>query len=108
MKVTVTKEVAKAFEYLKEIRNYTSDNDLLSEHAEAITTKDWYDNLQPLNKVDLMTFAKMLINGYEVEATAEESILKYFNTTSWKQERDAVVFVLNTLKVKIPGVNDIA
>lgn len=105
MKVTVSKEVAKAFEYLKEIRNYTSDNDLLTEHAEAIATKDWYDSLEPLNKVDLITFSKMLIAGYEVEQTAEEKVAEIIKEFP-SEFHEFAVAIFNILNIKIPGVND--
>lgn len=113
MKVTVSKEVANAFEYLKEIRNYTSDNDLLTEHAEAIATKDWYDSLEPLNKLDLITFSKMLIEGYEVEQTPGEKVAELFKAKfgdGWGNYQDGVRYgirkTLDTLNIKIPGVND--
>lgn len=105
MKVTVSKEVANAFEYLKEIRNYTSDNDLLTEHAEAIATKDWYDSLEPLNKVDLITFSKMLIEGYEVEKTVEERVAEVIEDFPSEFHKFAAE-IFNILNIKIPGVND--
>ncbi len=105
----MTKEVATAFERLKELRNHTSDNDLLSEHAEAFATRDWYDGLEPLNKVDLMTFAKMLIHGYEIEQTAEEQLAEFYKVKPFNEfgrgVRYGIKFALDALNLKIEGVN---
>lgn len=111
MKVTVSKEVANAFEYLKEIRNETSDNHLLAEHAEAFTTRDWKDNLEPLNNVDLITFAKMLIDGYEVDLTTEEKFLEEYQEylrigAGHRTLAEGMRMAIDILGIKIPGVND--
>lgn len=66
-KVKVPVEVDEAFKHLKEIRHYLNDSDLLIEHVEAVQSNDWFGDVEPLNKVDAITFARMLIDGYEVD-----------------------------------------
>lgn len=72
-----------------------------------------------LAKLDPLTLAAALINGYEVEATPEDRVREYFAELQEKQrtaqsrgvtfslecEREGVINTLNLLGVKIEGVN---
>jgi hypothetical protein len=71
-KAKVSQEVAAAFEHLKVIRYYLNENELLIEHVEAFQTSDWFGTMEALNCVDVLTFARMLINGYEIEVSKDE------------------------------------
>lgn len=64
-KAKVSKDVVEAFEYIRKVRYYLNDSELLVEHVDAIQTNDWFSEAEPLNNVDALTFAQMLLNGYE-------------------------------------------
>ncbi|NME91527.1 hypothetical protein [Bacillus velezensis] len=110
MKPTITKEQA------AELETYRRSGDLDIQILGAAC-----DNVLggKLAKLDLLTLAAALVNGYEVEATPEDRVREYFAELQEKQrtaqsrgvtfslecERDGVINTLNLLGIKIEGVN---
>ncbi|PAK29582.1 hypothetical protein CJ467_14385 [Bacillus velezensis] len=110
MKPTITKEQA------EELKAYRRSGDLDIQILGAAC-----DNVLggKLAKLDLLTLAAALINGYEVEATPEDRVREYFAelqekeraaqsrgvTFSLECEREGVINTLNLLGIKIEGVN---
>lgn len=76
-KVKVFRGVAEAIEYLlsHEHYEYTKEK-LLATHAkmEKYPKRTWLDVASPLNDIDLLTLAEILVKGYEVEMTPHERI----------------------------------
>jgi hypothetical protein len=112
-KVKVSREVAEAIEYLlnHEHYGYTKEKLLLT-HAEMerFPKRTWADN-SALNNVELLDLAAMIVNGYEVEQTPEEIIKeKYEELFDYEPIdracKDSFRFILDTLGIKIKGVND--
>ncbi|MEC1648233.1 hypothetical protein [Bacillus halotolerans] len=66
-----------------------------------------------LAKLDLMTLAAALVNGYEVEKTPEEKVREYFEklwtcccgTDEIEIAEETIINTLNLLGIKIEGVN---
>lgn len=115
-KIEVTKEQADAFEIALEDRGAER---LLLLHAR--TDQPWGDEYQPLNDLSMTEMASMVTNGYTIAKSPEELIREYYDNLihdNWDNPRDsmeyqrasasmsATVFVLNTLGIKVPGVND--
>ncbi|SIR93161.1 hypothetical protein [Bacillus velezensis] len=110
MKPTITKEQA------EELEAYRRSGDLDIQILGAAC-----DNVLggKLAKLDPLTLAAALINGYEVEATPEDRVREYFAELQEKQrtsqsrgvtfslecEREGVINTLNLLGIKIEGVN---
>lgn len=123
MKVTVTKEVAEAIEYLrKQFSEYQDGATFIADHAEAyLSVADrWEGKAEPLNDVGIVTFARAVLNGYEVVITPEEKVREYYeglklaedkaerHCRSGSQHRQGWISVtetLNILGIKIRGVN---
>lgn len=113
MKPTITKEQAKELEAYR--RSGDLDIQILGAACDEVLGGK-------LAKLDLLTLAAALINGYEVEATPEEKVREYFEATKTRrrEKRDAgdiedqrynsgkidgVINTLNLLGIKIEGVN---
>ncbi|MED4523580.1 hypothetical protein P9257_05000 [Bacillus velezensis] len=110
MKPTITKEQA------KELEAYRRSGDLDIQILEAACDEVIGGKLA---KLDLLTLAAALLNGYEVEATPEDRVREYYDELQEKQrtsqsrgvtfslecEREGVINTLNLLGVKIEGVN---
>ncbi|MCY7794146.1 hypothetical protein MOB54_02750 [Bacillus spizizenii] len=116
MKPTITKEQADALLHL-----YSAEwtkSDVLEYHA----TGEWLEHCYSLNDLDTLTLAAALVNGYEVEATPEESVREYYEKT--KRTRDekhsagdrggrqfyngvlnGIVSTISILGIHIEGVN---
>jgi hypothetical protein len=124
-RVTLPREVAEAIELARKWEY--SDAEILKRAAEhGFVTHE----LIPLESVDIMTLAKALINGYEIEkspaeleAERKEKVREYYNNLDVRfsdynvknnsemmlrtiDRMHTVVDVLNLLEIKIPGVND--
>ncbi|ATO08506.1 hypothetical protein ACJGE4_15605 [Bacillus velezensis] len=110
MKPTITKEQA------KELEAYRRSGDLDIQILEAACDEVIGGKLA---KLDLLTLAAALLNGYEVEATPEDRVREYYDELQEKQrtsqsrgvtfslecEREGVINTLNLLGIKIEGVN---
>ncbi|WKT37422.1 hypothetical protein [Bacillus amyloliquefaciens] len=110
MKPTITKEQA------KELEAYRRSGDLDIQILGAAC-----DNVLggKLAKLDLLTLAAALVNGYEAEATPEEKVREYYeklwadycdsddglNEIACESARHAVKETLNLLGIKVEGVN---
>ncbi|WP_025851665.1 hypothetical protein [Bacillus velezensis] len=110
MTPTITKEQA------EELEAYRRSGDLDTQILQAAC-----DNVLggKLAKLDPLTLAAALINGYEVEATPEDRVREYYDELQEKQrtsqsrgvtfslecEREGVINTLNLLGIKIEGVN---
>ena len=107
-KVKVSKEVAEAIEREKRKLNGYNDNQLFSTLFENKINR----RVPELIGIGSIEFAKMLLNGYEVEQTPEEKILAEYN---WRKPfncgiegriyREGMKFVLNAYNIQIQGVN---
>lgn len=104
-KVTLPRDVAEAIErYLNEF----DKERLLKAHGDS---GEWVDDdRQALNKIDLMTLASALVNGYEVEKSPEERVLKFYLEGDvpyqWMSEKRRIIkTTLDLLGIKIEGVN---
>lgn len=113
-KIMVTKEVAEAIEYLREsYEEYRDDSNFIKSHVMCVTSVSearWGRNVMVLNDVDIVTFAKIVLIGYEVEKTPEEIIKEKYEELSDYEPldracKDSFRFVLDTLGIHIEGVN---
>ena len=120
-KLKVSREVADAIEYL---RTTVADEAIMKDHADTVVNNSpWAKKCAPLNKISLLDMASMLTNGYEVEMTSHERIMKAYNAAkrtkngSFARTNDAtycyhsgvmtgITTALDTLGIKIKGVND--
>lgn len=113
-KVKVSSEMAKAIEGA--LDEYSSDpNQVLENHR-----YDWISECVPLNSLNHLELAEILLKGYEVEQTPEEKIQQYvkdaqntleeyaaLDVRKWSEGKiQGVIFALDTLGIKIKGVND--
>lgn len=110
MKPTITKEQAKELEAYR--RSGDLDIQILGAACDEVLGGK-------LAKLDLLTLAAALVNGYEVEATPEDRVREYYAelqekeraaqsrgvTFSLECEREGVINTLNLLGIKIEGVN---
>lgn len=113
-KVNVSQEVADALVYLEQA-GY--DFTAAMEIQISAGWEDYEDeNVLPLNNITAEAFAIALINGYEVEMTPHEVIAtehiasqqawvnnKHFHSKGFAE---GIEFTLDTLGIKIKGVND--
>jgi len=67
---------------------------------EEIICADGYDESQKTQAINAF------LNGYEVEKTPEERIFDYYQVAQWVQMKDAIIFVLEALDIKIKGINE--
>lgn len=111
-KVTVSKEVAAAITYLRTRPSYDTDDKLLLGHAGVfISASRWAGaEVCVLNDVPMDTFASAVLNGYEIEQTAEERVLAFFETYSDCDDYDSGVRfgaleILDIFGMKVKGVN---
>lgn len=74
-KIKLTKEQSNGLEVIKKL--YSIDN-ILKTHAKA-NEGAWTGNAEDVNDLSLSDLATALINGYEVEMTADEIIIKDYN-----------------------------
>jgi len=121
-KVKLPREVAEAIERTKDKHSTWNNNDLCyivlnqlgycqyKNDTDIRLLHDWSNTKE-------LTFAKALINGYEVEETPED-LIKWHHDT-WNKEAfnphhniteslyriEGMVITLNILNIKIPGVN---
>jgi hypothetical protein len=115
-RVTLPREVAEAIELAKKSK-YSDDEILIRAAAHGFVTPE----LMPLESVDIMTLAKALINGYEIEKSPEDKVREYYeglietktdplNDPYTRElaayEASGVVKTLNLLDIKVPGVNE--
>lgn len=117
-KLKVSREVADVLDGLN--RKDLNTDTWLKMHSEG----EWVSaKCKPLNTLSLEEFARALINGYEVEMTPHELIQKAYKKSNVKRGvsvglndmilagaengfMNGVEFTLNTLGIKIKGVND--
>ncbi|MED0759107.1 hypothetical protein P4S93_18305 [Aneurinibacillus thermoaerophilus] len=112
-KVKLTKAQADALEIAKSLKAYQNDiSSLLIAHISHSGGECWAKEmgLHPLNHLDVETFARAVIVGYEVEMTPEEKVReKYESVDPWETYgnayRQAIRDTLNILGIKIEGVN---
>lgn len=113
-KVKVSSEMAKAIEGA--LDEYGSDpNQVLENHR-----YDWISECVPLNSLNHLELAEILLKGYEVEQKPEELLrekiihLRFncvaapISSSVYKKsqaEMNGIIFALNTLNIKIEGVN---
>ncbi|WP_400194651.1 hypothetical protein [Lysinibacillus telephonicus] len=109
-KVKVSSEMAKAIEGA--LDEFGSDpNQVLENHR-----YDWISECVPLNSLNHLELAEILIKGYEVEQTPEELILDEFkhaikmineraNTEHFAGKTVGIIRTLDFLNIKIEGVN---
>lgn len=99
-KVKVSREVAEAIEHRRE-KGYK-----LKDFMNAYFVSGFIGlGCDALDRLDIETYAKALINGYEVEKTPQEKLLEYINSLSAEQIQ-VVVNSLSILNIKVSGVND--
>lgn len=113
-KVKITKSLAKAIEGA--LDECGSIDGVLANHD-----YDWIEECTPLNELNHHQLAIILINGYEVEQTPEDKIKEYYkyitdelevatmdgeNWNVLRNTKDTIKFVLDTLNIKIDGIND--
>lgn len=111
MMITLSKQAAEAVEYVKrEGYDYAT--------IMKIQITNGWDRKEttPLNELSLKQLSTALIVGYEIEKTPHEVITLKYNTSQddyvynqcpySKGVADGIEFTINTLGVKIKGVND--
>lgn len=110
-KVKVSREVAEAIEYLLNHKDYGYTKEkLLTTHAgmEKYSKRSWVEEARPLNELDLLVLAEILVNGYEVETTPEEKVqeLYWSYINGGHQSEGAAIRASFTLYgIQIEGVN---
>lgn len=110
-KIKVSKDVAKDLEFVSQ---YSFDS-TLEAHMKSEWSEHYSKGFKDLKTKDL---ASALINGYEVEETPEEKILETFKRQVYWQKTndifdkrahtayaDAILYTLDTLGIKIKGIN---
>lgn len=120
-KLKVSREVADAIEYIKTLN---SIEDILANHS--IDDDVWVHEAKVVNDLSLTELATALIVGYEVRMTPHEVIANEhrrtvkeaidgragrFELTELGIEKrksfvEGIEFILDTLNIKIKGVND--
>lgn len=124
-KVTVTKEVAEAIEYLRNQYEVYQDNSFFIEahaiHRSDTTDASWFDR-PILNTVSTEVFASAILNGYTVEKTPEDKVREYYDRCREKRDQAEMddrsfaaehldgqaigaSITLDILGIKISGVN---
>ncbi|MCY9290783.1 DUF1642 domain-containing protein [Bacillus haynesii] len=119
-KPVITKEQAEAIE---QVRRWGHGDDwILASHSDVLSgrTSTWGCNICALDKMDMLTLAAALINGYEVEKTPEEKVREYYAANYQRHEQpmprskddfytsgvaEGVRNTLDSLGIKIEGVN---
>lgn len=115
-KIKVSKEVAHALEMALKT---CSKAKFFEQHSNKM---QWsLDVYLPLNQISNWKMAQILINGYEVEETPEDKLIRQFrdfgerknnftteskNFGYWEGREKQVVATLNTLGIKIKGINE--
>ncbi|MGI1828721.1 hypothetical protein ACRPLG_02495 [Bacillus safensis] len=113
MKTEITKEQAEAIEFLRE--GYT-DSSILQMYVEddiGLMKNMFGHDCGSLYDLDLIELATALINGYEIGKPPEEQIHEYYvealhtarDETTGHDIQDAIRYTLETLGIKIEGVN---
>lgn len=113
MKPEITKEQAEAIEFLRE---HYDDRGILELYAEDTIghIHDAYGHdCGSLYDLDLIDFAAALINGYEIVKSPEEELHEYYvealhtarDEMAGQDVQDAIRYTLETLGIKIEGVN---
>lgn len=114
--VTIPREVADAIE---RFRSSGSDNERIL-YAVVNPTRDYNDMLTHLRQIPFDTLLSALVNGYERELTEEEkreqayadihAIYVHHYDTAFETYSDGycdgIEYVLNTLGIVIPGINE--
>lgn len=120
-KVTLTKAQADALIHTQNIHRDKHSLDGISSIIEYHGA-DWENESAPLNELSLDTLIRALYIGYEVEQTPEDSVLElykeaehhenenakerhYQNTQYWSGCKRGIRDTLNTLNIKIKGIN---
>lgn len=110
-KLKVSREVADAIERVK--INFSFEEIIASQIKKNLKgAPKWTGYFKPLNNLSAEQLATALINGYEVEITPHEVIAKEYigllADTSYYGDgfADGIEFTLNTLGIKVKGVND--
>jgi len=111
-KVKVSREVAEAIEAFKTMQKERFNiTDLDEQFNIAINwwiSEEFHEfgDFQTIHDLKFIDFCNAFYYGYEVEKTPEERIFDYYQVAQWVQMKDAIIFVLEALDIKIKGVND--
>lgn len=88
-KAIITREQAKAIEYLRtSVPYYDTDEKLIISHAETLMPKGhgsestWGPQTAALNGMPLSTFSRAILNGYEIEKTPEDEVAALYHAYS--------------------------
>lgn len=108
-KLKVSREVADAIEYIK---NLNSIEEILVNHS--VDADAWVREAKAVNDLSLSELATALIAGYEVEMTPHEVIASEYVTRQqdWVNNMhlhskgfvEGIEFTLNTLSITVEGV----
>lgn len=123
-KVKVTKEVAEAIEaYLNDFTSIRTTEEkksvLVAEHCGQDWTKYEVGQYAALNNITTYELMTIMVNGYEVEKSAEEVVAEEHNRLThaaalehdcdmrdfFKRKAEGIRYALDTLGIKIEGVN---
>lgn len=110
-KVKVSREVANAIEYLLKSASYMDDKGrILSSHSSSNFNWRYDTPANGLNGVSVMKLAEILVNGYEVEETPEEKLVREYQEglqigAGHRTHANAIKFTLDTLGIEIEGIN---
>lgn len=110
-KVRVSREVAKAIDYVIEVHGAELALDF---HARVLIGDmvPWQgEEWKALNSLSLVDFAKVMFVGYEIEQTPEEILLCEYAEglrigAGHRTHANAIKFTLDTLNIKIKGINE--
>jgi p-aminobenzoyl-glutamate transporter AbgT len=114
-KVKITQEQADLLDELLTTKNVALILQLMSDWKNVLRSTNEMSKLHEWYITDTLTVSKALIIGYEVEETPEDKIKaqyeapKHFydkdNDTLTSTYRKGIKFALDTLNIKIEGVN---
>ena len=112
-KVKLPKEVAEAIETLRSHDFNVTNHDILFIYAESYN--NGYPALVKFNQSHFDVLLQALVNGYEVEETPKDKVREQYNSpkhfydadndTDISVYRKGIKFALDTLNIKIEGVN---
>ena len=111
-KVKVSREVANFLQKCENSGDMNWEDAVLHEHIKIFENHHGNEvieinpDAQCMLQYSPFELARILVLGYEIEQSPEELIYEYYQASTWVQEKDAVLFVLETLDIKIKGVND--
>lgn len=104
-KIKVSRELKECLDYLIELRGREW---IIKKHAVKMYYRksNWVtEEYKLLNELNLDFLAKLLYQGYEVEETKEEKLLRYYENSNVNDYRNGIHDALCIMNISIEGIN---